>query len=477
MFDFKTEKMVIARPEDLVEVLRITKNMTNSNYSNLPNHKVKFLVEIFGPVYESKSFPDSKEDKKEKTIAVTSKELCDFYKKQKGRGITTDNLKKQYLNELLVNDVIGEVQSEIDRRQYIYYPLVDLRDENETTEGLAASSESVKITKLSNTGSFDNLLYIPRIRLSKNYKEIPEDWLIIHILGLANYRIGLDKTKGCLADFLNTPDEFRLLETKGSNETRLTIKEFILKYESNPSISIRYIFRSQFYEFNSKLFGRMIGICIIDRNDYKKLSNRLPFDNFDISCSTKALPLLIPTPPSLPFIQSASNQVVIEETKPKDQQRAHTETSIVPCTENEKESNLPILNCSVCHEYRTAIEFDMALHIIEFHSKQLTNHIYKAEGIELHAEFNDMVDYAIDMAKSIVQCRTYSECIFCEVHLLRNESVVREHLVQFHKLDLEESLQQIRSDYPDKQDMDIEKMLQIVIDTVVYELPAQYISY
>jgi hypothetical protein len=168
---------------------------------------------------------------------------------------------------------------------------------------------------------------------------------------------------------------------------------------------------------------------------------------------------------------------VIEETKPKDQQRAHTETSIVPCTENEKESNLPILNCSVCHEYRTAIEFDMALHIIEFHSKQLTNHIYKAEGIELHAEFNDMVDYAIDMAKSIVQCRTYSECIFCEVHLLRNESVVREHLVQFHKLDLEESLQQIRSDYPDKQDMDIEKMLQIVIDTVVYELPAQYISY
>jgi hypothetical protein len=477
MFDFKTEKMVIARPEDLVEVLRITKNMTDSNYSNLPTHKVKFLKEIFRPVYESKSSPDSKDDKTEKIIAVTSKELCDFYKKQKGRGITTDNLKKQYLNELLVNDVIGEARSEIDGRQYNYYPLIDLRDENEASECLAASSESAKITKLSNTDSFDNLLYIPRIKLSKNYKEILEDWLIIHILALANYRIGLDKTKGCLADFLNTTDEFKLFEIKGNDESRLTIREFISKYESNPSISIRYIFKSQFYEFDSKLFGRMIGICLIERKDYKKLSNKSSFDNFDIYSKIKALPLLIPIPLSLPLIQSASKNVKNEELKSIDDQITRTETNGVPCTEDYTEVDLPILNCSVCHEYRTAIEFDMALHIIEFHSKQLTNHIYKAEGIELHAEFNDMVDYAIDMAKGIVQCRTYSECIFCEVHLLRNGSVVREHLVQFHKLDLEESLQQIRSDYPDKQDMNIEKMLQIVIDTVVYELPAQYLSY
>jgi hypothetical protein len=84
-------------------------------------------------------------------IAVTSKELCDFYKKQK--GITTDNLKKQYLNELLVNDVIGEAKSEIDGRQHIYYPLVDLHDEN-VSEGLPASSDSGKITKLSNESAF-----------------------------------------------------------------------------------------------------------------------------------------------------------------------------------------------------------------------------------------------------------------------------------------------------------------------------------
>jgi hypothetical protein len=144
---------------------------------------------------------------------------------------------------------------------------------------------------------------------------VPEDWLIIHILSLANYRIDLAKIEGCLADFLNTTDEFKLLEIRGNDESRLTIREFISKYESNPAISIRYIFKSQFYEYGSKLFGRMIGICIIDKNDYKKLSNRNSFDNFDISNTTKALPLLIPTPPSLSFIQSASNHPKSEELK------------------------------------------------------------------------------------------------------------------------------------------------------------------
>jgi hypothetical protein len=474
LFDFKIERMIVARPEDLVEVLRITKNITNSNYSNLPSHKVKFLNEIFRPLYESKSSPDSKDDKREKIIAVTSKDLCDFFKRQKGRGITTDNLKKQYLNELLVNDVIGETRSEIDGRQHIYFPLIDLHDESETYEGLSATSVSGKITKLSNTDSFDNLLYVPRIKLSKNYKEIPQDWLIIHILGLANYRIDLAKIKGCLADFLNATNEFKLLEIKGNSETRLTIEEFISKYESNPSISIRYIFKGRFYEFGSKLFGKIIGICVIDRDNYKKLSNRSPFDNFDIFNTTKALPLLIPTLPSLPLIECVPDQ---EGENEVDDRRINTEANDVPCTEDEKESILPILRCSVCHEYATDIEFDIALHIIEFHSNQLDSHIYKAEGIEVHPEFNDLVDYAIDMTKGIVQSRTFSKCIFCEEYLLRNESIVREHFIQFHKLDLEESVQQIRSDYPDKKDMSIDEMLEIVIDMVVSEPPAQYMSY
>ena len=122
--DFGIEKQIVARPEDLVEVLRISKDLTSGNYAGLPQHKIRFLKETFYPVYDAKTGPDSKDEKVEKIIGVTTKELCDYYRVKTGIGISTDNLKKQYLNELLSNDLIGELLSEIDKRQHIYYPLV-----------------------------------------------------------------------------------------------------------------------------------------------------------------------------------------------------------------------------------------------------------------------------------------------------------------------------------------------------------------
>ena len=200
--------MVIARPEDLVEVLRITKDITSSNYSGIPPHKVGFLKEIFIPSCKSKTEPDRNDDgKQEKIIGVTTKELCDLYKNTRGNGITTDNLKKQYLNELLANNIIGEVESEIDKRQHIYYPLVDLEEDQDYY-----LCRQEKITKLSNGDIFYNFLHILRVTLSKNYKEIPEDWLILQILALAKYRIDLANFSGCLADFLNQSEVQSLMD-------------------------------------------------------------------------------------------------------------------------------------------------------------------------------------------------------------------------------------------------------------------------
>ena len=51
----------------------------NINYGNLPSDKIKFLKEIFIPTYKS--------GKQEKVVGVTTKELCDFYKKQRKIGI------------------------------------------------------------------------------------------------------------------------------------------------------------------------------------------------------------------------------------------------------------------------------------------------------------------------------------------------------------------------------------------------------
>jgi hypothetical protein len=152
----------------------------------------------------------------------------------------------------------------------------DLDKDEENSE----ENQVTKITRLPNYDILDNFLHIPRLTLSRNYNEVPEDWLILKILGLAKYRMDFDKFKGCLADFLNQSDELKFLDKDGN---RLSIRQFILRYESNPAISIRYIFESDFYNFHTKHFHMNKGFCIIDQERYKKLSNKDPFDNLVIS--------------------------------------------------------------------------------------------------------------------------------------------------------------------------------------------------
>jgi hypothetical protein len=200
------ERLVVAAVEDLVEILNITKNVTG-----VPSHKVRFLKEVLIPLYNKRQ-----PDEKEKVSGVTTKELCDFYREKWHRAISTDNLRKQYLNELVVNDLVGETESQVDKRQYIYYPLIELEDNYDsydkkkqvvTVEAAAVvtdEQQKQKITKLPNEARFDNFLHYPSIKLPKNCKEIPERWLIFEILRLAIYRIQTDQYQGLLGDFLRS---------------------------------------------------------------------------------------------------------------------------------------------------------------------------------------------------------------------------------------------------------------------------------
>ena len=49
---------VIARPEDLIETLRIAQNLVSGDYYGLPANKVKFYKEILLPAYNAKERPD-----------------------------------------------------------------------------------------------------------------------------------------------------------------------------------------------------------------------------------------------------------------------------------------------------------------------------------------------------------------------------------------------------------------------------------
>jgi hypothetical protein len=111
------ETSVIADLDDLKEVLSITQN-----FEGIPKYKIEFFNQIFYPCYKAKNeIPYSSKDdsKKEDRVAVTARQLCDVFKKVKGKSITTDNLKKTYLDELMSNGLIDYDRSNIDAKQYI----------------------------------------------------------------------------------------------------------------------------------------------------------------------------------------------------------------------------------------------------------------------------------------------------------------------------------------------------------------------
>ena len=98
-------------------MLHITQHL-----SGIPPYKLKFFKEFFLPLYNSKQTPDTNPDdngKQERVIAVTTRELCEYYKEKTGKTITTNNLKQNYLNEYVNNAFIDEEDSVLDKRQKI----------------------------------------------------------------------------------------------------------------------------------------------------------------------------------------------------------------------------------------------------------------------------------------------------------------------------------------------------------------------
>jgi hypothetical protein len=191
---YGNEELVIANLEDLGEVLHITQNI-----SGIPEYKIKFYREVFLPLFRSKNKREEKNGKEEKIVAVTTKELADYYKEKTGKIIGIDNLRKTILVELINNDYISEMKSELDTRQFIYYPLIEF-DDSQIEINPTRIEKNDKITKLSKLNGFDNYLHISRIKIPKYCKNIPNNWLIYEILGFARYRIEIDNFVGPLAD-------------------------------------------------------------------------------------------------------------------------------------------------------------------------------------------------------------------------------------------------------------------------------------
>jgi hypothetical protein len=260
-----SESYVIAMLEDLSEVLHITQNM-----SGIPEHKLRFYEDTFLKLYRSKYGSGGiigNTDSGGEMSGLTTRELSDFYNKEnngKKKPISPDNLKKSYLEELMNNNYIGAQRERGDSGKYYFYSLIEMEDEQDIPRNRIKDVPETEtnedkqfenITNSSKSKEFDDLFHFKRIQLPKNCINIPENWLLFGVLGIANYRIDLGKMQGCIADFLNNHNDFKLIDKHGN---RLSIKQFLDEYEFHNTRSlIRYFKNDKSCKFDKKVFGNL----------------------------------------------------------------------------------------------------------------------------------------------------------------------------------------------------------------------------
>lgn len=251
------EILAIAQLSDLEEALKLIHNITG-----IPSYKVDFLTEIFLPLYLSKKEPLQKDDKSEERIAVYTNELSDYFKKIKGKSLTTDAIKKTYLIELKNNGLVDDFQSEVDKRKSGYYPIIDVSHFNST-----AKIANEKYRNYSNLSDNDNKLQFFKLNLPNNFINVGENWLELQIFDLIKYGIG-------------RANMFKLLDKEG-NQTYIC--RFVKEYNKFGSLS-RYFQSAENCIYISKIFGEEENYKmqkIINKN-YNKLSKFVYYLFFDI---------------------------------------------------------------------------------------------------------------------------------------------------------------------------------------------------
>ena len=172
-------------------------------------------------------------------------------------------MKKTYLNELVNSGIIEQQVSNINNKQYIYHPIIDL-DSYLEDESISLSSKSVH---------FDNNLHHSRLLLPKNCINIPDNWLILEILGLLQYRNG-NGNNGKIQ-----LEDIKLVDKDGNG---ITIKEFCSEYELYNNLT-RYAYKPKICNFHSKIFGSIQLLDHDDRTDVNTISNRGNFDIKDVN--------------------------------------------------------------------------------------------------------------------------------------------------------------------------------------------------
>ena len=205
------ERLIISSIADLHEALHIMQNL-----SGIPNYKLSMYKEYYLQCYRSKydrknGEPDQSSDGKRQEIVLglSNKEFCDYYKNETGKTLSTRAFRETYIEEWYNNGLIEEIDSIIDSRQKIHYPIVLVSSESEsesifesktresveskTKEKAEINSKDVgeqqfpKIKQMGVSIQSPSFLQPRPIIVQKNFKEIPKNWLELHFFELLKW--------------------------------------------------------------------------------------------------------------------------------------------------------------------------------------------------------------------------------------------------------------------------------------------------
>ena len=257
---YGNEKLVIADlAEDLHEVLRITQNFTG-----VPPDKLKEYKDIFLAAYNSKIGPNESKDgsKQEDIIAVTTNDCCKKHKEVTGIGINAKAYKPKYIDEWINASLVEEQKSNIDNKQYIYYPITDLSDNDiiasqNQTRNVESKSKcmSFLISSISGLGHRDNILQHSKIIVPKNFEGIPEKWLELYIWGLLQY-----------------PDAKDIFEIVDKNGQKVCFFRFIEDYLGNNRCLPGYVSNAIFSNNDKEISDQLKYLQDLDRKRCNTLS-------------------------------------------------------------------------------------------------------------------------------------------------------------------------------------------------------------
>ncbi len=163
------EELVISSLRDLHETLHIMQNMTG-----VPPHKLKLYQDYILPLWVQQG-----------CAPLKTKQIVDYYNaknKLDNKGVqpmNSDNLRKNYLQELVNHNYLEQEQDpDTKKQQYQYTPLIlGGKAEEEAEEEQSKPEEEKSIATVPTLeGIFKNLQY-SKLILPKSIGEIPSDWL------------------------------------------------------------------------------------------------------------------------------------------------------------------------------------------------------------------------------------------------------------------------------------------------------------